>query len=68
MSRNCRIPVGEYDILRLFGSIPASVDVSVRAELDGTWRELGKKRGIDTTGEFDFFFSGKGPYRCRNDL
>jgi hypothetical protein len=59
MSRNCRIPVGEYDILRIFGSIPASVEVSVRAELDGNWKDLGKKRGADPTGEFDFPFQGK---------
>jgi hypothetical protein len=59
MSRRCRVPVGEYDILRLFGSLPASMELSVRAELDGNWIALGKKRGGDTTGEFDFPFQGK---------
>jgi hypothetical protein len=59
MSRKCRIPVEEYDTLRLFGSLPASVELSVRAEIDGTWQNLGKKPGGDTTGEFDFPFQGK---------
>jgi hypothetical protein len=59
MARNCRIPAGEYDILRVFCSLPASVELSVRAELDGAWAALGTKRGTDTTGEFDFPFQGK---------
>jgi hypothetical protein len=59
MERDCDLAVGEYDIFRVFGSLPSWVRLTVATVIDGEERVLiDGVPGADTNDEFDGPFSG----------
>jgi len=60
MERACDLAVGEYDIFRVFGSLPSWVRMTVKATIDGKERVLiDQAPGVDTNDEFDGPFFGE---------
>ncbi|MHB9106244.1 MAG: hypothetical protein ACYDCO_04230 [Armatimonadota bacterium] len=59
MERDCDLAVGDYDIFRVFGSLPSWVRMTVSATVDGEERVLVDRAGADTNDEFDGPFSGE---------
>jgi|GEM_PF-916940 len=59
MERVCDLAIGEYDIFRVFGSLPGWVRMTVVAAIDGEKRVLiDGAPGVDTNDEIDGGFSG----------
>jgi hypothetical protein len=59
MERECDLPLGDYDVLRVFAALPRWMTMTVRACIDGVERiVLDHVPGVDTTDEFDGPFLG----------
>jgi len=60
MQRPCDISIANYDTLRLFGSLPHWLSMTIRAEIDGQMQTvMDHVLGVDTNDEFDGAISGQ---------
>jgi hypothetical protein len=60
LERTCEIDISDYDIFRVFASIPEWVTLQVDARIDGHWQMLCEPRpGTSDTGEIDMPLSGR---------
>ncbi len=57
--RTCNLDLTGYDVFRVFASLPAWVQMTVSATIDGVMRTLIDTRGGNTHDEFDGALTGK---------
>jgi hypothetical protein len=59
IERDCNLEIEEYDIFRLFASMPSSIHLIVICTIDGKDERVLDTNGNDTTGEYNGTISGK---------